>query len=174
MRPKPILLAFLILALATTGLSPAQDAAKPSALGGIELRTERMDVREALRSIFKQANVSYTLAPEVQGFVSADFQGLVIEDAVCVLARQVDAVVRIESGVYQVIRYEGSPHIVIFDEPVPGSKQALRSDPPVTFASADDKSLYFLRDGSLMKVDKATMKIVSTLQLGERRIRFSN
>jgi type II secretory pathway component GspD/PulD (secretin) len=173
MRPKPALLALLAaLALAATSFSVGQEPTT-SAAAGIQLKVEKIDVREALRSIFKQANISYTIAPEVKGSVSADFRGLVIEDAVSVLVRQVNAVVRVEGGVYQVMPFDESPRVVILDGPIAGSKQVLRSEAQVTFASADDKFLYFLRDDSVMKVDKATMTTVATLPLGGRRIRIS-
>lgn len=64
------------------------------------------DVRDVLRNLFREGNISYTIAPEVQGTVTLSVKSVSFEVALQNILRQVDATYRIESGVYQVIRRE--------------------------------------------------------------------
>lgn len=62
------------------------------------------DVREALRALFKNVSVSYSIAPEVQGVVTVSLRSITFETALQNILRQVDATYRVEGGVYEIVR----------------------------------------------------------------------
>jgi hypothetical protein len=68
------------------------------------LELEQADVREALRALFKNVNVSYSIAPEVQGPVTVALKNVTFELALQNILRQVDATYRVEGGVYEIIK----------------------------------------------------------------------
>ena len=74
----------------------------------VKLREEHADVRDALRDLFRNINVNYSIAPEVQGTVSCDVSG----DFPKVLMRllgSVRAFYHVESGVIQIVPEPGRP-----------------------------------------------------------------
>jgi type II secretory pathway component GspD/PulD (secretin) len=73
------------------------------------LEFEQTDVREALRALFKNVGVSYTIAPEVQGTITVSLKNVPFETALQNITRQVDATYRIEGGVYQIVKREEPP-----------------------------------------------------------------
>ncbi|RYG25106.1 hypothetical protein EON82_08335, partial [bacterium] len=75
------------------------------------LEFEQTDVREALRALFKNVGVSYTIAPEVQGTITVSLKNVPFETALQNITRQVDATYRIEGGVYQIVRREEAPTV---------------------------------------------------------------
>lgn len=137
-----------------------------------------MDVREAVRTAFKAfPSQLYTISPEVRGKATADFRGLVLDDALSVVLRQVDAAVKVESGVYMVLPRSELSRTVVLDGPTPGKLYALDRDPapsPVEppVVTSDASFLYVLRQGVVHKIDKATMKEVGKADLNDRRIRI--
>jgi hypothetical protein len=68
------------------------------------LEFQEADVREALRSLFRSKNVSYAIAPDVQGVVNVSLKNVTFETALQNITRQVDATYRIEGGVFNIIR----------------------------------------------------------------------
>jgi hypothetical protein len=70
------------------------------------LEFQEADVREALRSLFRSKNVSYSIAPDVQGTVNVSLKNVTFEVALQNITRQVDATYRIEGGVFNIIRRE--------------------------------------------------------------------
>ena len=68
------------------------------------LEFSQADVREAIRSLFKNVNVSYTIDPEVQGSITASLKDVTFETALQNILRQVDATYRVEGGVFQIIK----------------------------------------------------------------------
>ena len=96
-------LGVLLLAGAPSSAHAQQD------VGGTiisSLEFEQTDVREALRALFKNVGVSYTIAPEVQGTITVSLKNVPFETALQNITRQVDATYRIEGGVYQIVRRE--------------------------------------------------------------------
>ncbi len=76
----------------------------------VTLKQDRVDIRDAIRAFFKQLNVNYSIAPEVQGTISCSLAGNAVE----VLPRILSAVhshYRTESGVVEIIYDEGKPYI---------------------------------------------------------------
>jgi len=63
---------------------------------------DKVDIHIALRHLFERLNVSFTIAPEVQGAVTVESSNLPFEIALQHLLRQVDATYRIEAGVYEI------------------------------------------------------------------------
>lgn len=70
----------------------------------MHVRMDQVDVREAIRRIFRAVNSSYTIAPEVQGNVSLELQNVRFDIALENLVRQVDASFLIEGGVYNIVK----------------------------------------------------------------------
>src|SRR4051812_4403099 len=70
------------------------------------LDLDSVDVREALRALFKNVGVSYSIAPEVQGTVTVNLRNVTFEAALQNILKQVDGTYRIEGGVYQIIKRE--------------------------------------------------------------------
>lgn len=68
------------------------------------LEYSQADVREALRSLFKDVNVSYSIAPDVQGQITVSLKKVGLEVALQNILRQVDATYRIEAGVFNIVR----------------------------------------------------------------------
>src|SRR5579862_6087362 len=70
------------------------------------LDLDSVDVREALRALFKSVGVSYSIAPEVQGTVTVNLKNVRFDTALQNILKQVDATYRVEGGVYQIIHRE--------------------------------------------------------------------
>jgi len=68
------------------------------------LELEQADVREAIRALFKNVTVSYSVAPDVQGTVTVNLKNITFETALQNVLRQVDATYRVEGGVYEVVK----------------------------------------------------------------------
>jgi type II secretory pathway component GspD/PulD (secretin) len=72
------------------------------------LELNQADVREAIRSLFKNVDVSYSIAPEVQGQVTVSLKNVSFQLALENILRQVDATYRIEAGVYEIVKKTAS------------------------------------------------------------------
>src|SRR5579862_8953344 len=70
------------------------------------LDLDAVDVREALRALFKSVGVSYSIAPEVQGTVTVNLKNVRFDTALQNILKQCDATYRVEGGVYQIIKRE--------------------------------------------------------------------
>ena len=81
-----------------------QDDTQTKIIPSLEL--DQADVRDALRALFRNVNVNYSIAPEVQGTVTVSLKNVLFETALQFILKQVDATYRIESGVYQIIHRE--------------------------------------------------------------------
>jgi hypothetical protein len=82
------------------GTTNPQDVTIPS----IEL--EQAEVRDALKILFKNVGVSYTVAQDVQGTVTVSLHNVPFETALQNITKQVDATYRVEAGVYNIIKNE--------------------------------------------------------------------
>lgn len=91
---------FMVGGLSRT--ASAQEDISQKQIPSLEL--EQADVREALRALFKNVNVSYSIAPEVQGPVTVALKNVTFELALQNILRQVDATYRVEGGVYEIIK----------------------------------------------------------------------
>jgi len=70
------------------------------------LELDQADVREALRALFKNVGVSYSIAPEVQGAVTRSLRNVTFEAALQNVLKQVNATYRVEGGIYQIVLKE--------------------------------------------------------------------
>ncbi|HLK13594.1 MAG TPA: hypothetical protein VKT78_02215, partial [Fimbriimonadaceae bacterium] len=63
------------------------------------LDLEDVDVRDAIRALFKNVNANYVVAPEVQGTVTITLKNVKFEVALRNILDQVKATYRIEGGI---------------------------------------------------------------------------
>jgi hypothetical protein len=101
---KVVLGALLGLSLMVAAPSKAFAQTDPGQQNIPTLELDQADVREALRALFKNVSVSYSIAPEVQGTVTVSLRNVTFEAALQNILKQVDATYRIEGGVYQIIK----------------------------------------------------------------------
>lgn len=67
------------------------------------LDLQSADVRDALKALFKNVNVSYSVAPEVQGSVTVSLKDTTFDTALTSILKQVNATFRVEGGIYNII-----------------------------------------------------------------------
>jgi type II secretory pathway component GspD/PulD (secretin) len=82
----------------------AQDDVSQKIIPSLEL--DSADVREALRALFKNVGVSYSIAPEVQGTVTVSLRNVTFEAAIQNILKQVNATYRVDGGIYQIVLKE--------------------------------------------------------------------
>jgi len=95
----------------------AQEDISQKQISSLEL--DQADVREGLRALFKNVNVSYSIAPEVQGSVTVSLKNVSFDTALQNMLRQVDATYRIEGGVYEIVKRSETAI------PTPGSTEEI-------------------------------------------------
>jgi len=83
-------------------IAAAQEDISQKQIPSLEL--EQADVREAIRALFKNVSVSYSIAPEVQGTVTVSLKNVTFETALQNVLRQIDSTYRIEGGVYEIVK----------------------------------------------------------------------
>src|SRR3954462_12962113 len=103
---KLALAAVLGLAMLTGMPSIAHAQTDPADQIIPSLDLDAVDVREALRALFKSVGVSYSIAPEVQGTVTVNLKNVRFDTALQNILKQVDSTYRVEGGVYQIIKRE--------------------------------------------------------------------
>ncbi len=110
----------------TSSIAFAQEDISQKQISSLEL--EQADVREALRALFKNVNVSYSIAPEVQGPITVSLKNVTFETALQNVLRQVDATYRIEAGVYEIVKKAESigPNTTTDTNTVPKSTKIIR------------------------------------------------
>lgn len=62
------------------------------------------DVRDVLRKLFRDVNVQYSVAPDIQGTVTVEFQRIPLDVALRNILDQVGGTFRIEEGIYVILR----------------------------------------------------------------------
>ncbi len=119
-----------------------------------------VDLREAVRSLFRGAGVSYSISPEVQGIITVSLRNVVLETALQNILRQVDATYRIESGVYDIVLRESvGSHSA---RPAPRSHSSIVPEPNVPSAvTSDGGFLYVVQSRRLYKVRKSDLRVVA-------------
>src|SRR5579885_671321 len=96
------------LAVAMMAMGPVQALAQQDPGTQIipSLELQQADVRDALRALFRNVNVNYSIAPEVQGTVTVSLKNVLFEQALQNILKQVDATYRIDSGVFEIVKRE--------------------------------------------------------------------
>ena len=92
----------MFMLAAMPSIASAQEDVSQHQIPSLEL--EQADVREALRALFKNVGVSYSIAPDVQGSVTVSLKNVTFETALQNVLRQVDSTYRIEAGVYEIVK----------------------------------------------------------------------
>src|SRR5688572_19047757 len=96
-----------VLAIGMLAGAPVKSYAQdPSGQIIPSLELDSADVREALRALFKNVGVSYSIAPEVQGTVTVSLRNVTFEAALQNILKQVNATYRVEGGIYQIVLKE--------------------------------------------------------------------
>ncbi len=112
------------------------------------LELEQADVREAIKILFRNLNVSYSIAPEVQGTVTVSLRNVPFETALQNILKQVNATYRVEGGVYQIIA-RIDPGVTTGPEQLPGGTPAAK--PPIRrlkIRSADPMFIMMMLSGT--------------------------
>lgn len=100
---KSLMVAAMGLALVVAApMSFAQNDPRDKVIGSLEL--QEADVRDALRVLFKNVEVSYTVSTDVQGTVTVSLKGQTFETVLQAILKQVNATYRVEGGIYNIIR----------------------------------------------------------------------
>ncbi|MBC8065999.1 MAG: hypothetical protein H7Y17_14290, partial [Chlorobia bacterium] len=138
-----------MLAIGMLAGAPVRANAQQDPSGQIipSLELDSADVREALRALFKNVGVSYSIAPEVQGTVTVSLRNVTFEAALQNILKQVNATYRVEGGIYQ---------IVLKEDPGLGNQDPTGTGPVVTnkvirrlkIRSADPQMIITLLSGS--------------------------
>lgn len=157
--------ALATLAFGLTTFAPtAQAQGSPEkATKTVSLDVTSVDLREALRAIFKQAGVSYTIDANLKGIVTADFRSVALEDALRIVLRQVDGRYRIDGGVYMIV----APQTVDIFIRDPTYSGLILPPPEPPAMTVDGGFLYVYRQGEVVKIDKKTMKVIGRVSLGQ-------
>lgn len=121
-----------ILAATLFVLAPVRSYAQTDVGSTIipSLEYQQADVREALRALFKNVGVSYSIAPEVQGAVTVSLKNVSFDTALQNVLRQVDATYRIEAGVYQIVKREDNPVPSTTNDALPNLTNDETKSPP--------------------------------------------
>ncbi len=81
------------------------------------LDLQQADIRDALKILFKDVGVSYTVAPDVQGSVTVSLHNVPFETALQNVLKQVDATYRVEGGVFNVVKREEPTNTILQSNP---------------------------------------------------------
>lgn len=105
-----------LIVLALSGGPVRQEDPRLTLIPSVNVRGK--EVRDVVRTLFKQAKVDYTIDPQVSGPVTLNVKNLRLEVVLDRILRQVDAFSRVENGVWHVIRNdtEISPPVTVKDE----------------------------------------------------------
>ena len=93
---------------------------------------ENVDIRAALREIFKDASASYTVGDKVVGNVTAELKNLPLEVALTAVLKTVNATYRQEGNVYE-IRPTMKTQFVFHETPVREALAELFDERPESF-----------------------------------------
>jgi hypothetical protein len=95
-----------IIALAAVIAAPAASFAGQDDPGNKiipSINLDRADVRDALKILFRNVGVSYSVDPAVQGIVTANLTNVPFETALRNLLNQVNGTYRVEGGIYVIV-----------------------------------------------------------------------
>lgn len=89
------------------------------------LDLQSVDVREALRDLFREHLFGYTIATDVQGTVTLSLRNVTFDVALQNILRQVDATYRVNHGFYEVVHRPDSPATPAEAWPAPETRRAI-------------------------------------------------
>ncbi|MBX7134332.1 MAG: hypothetical protein K1X67_16790, partial [Fimbriimonadaceae bacterium] len=79
----------------------AQNDPRDQTIGSLQL--DQADIRDALKILFRNVGVSYSIDSNVQGTVTCDLKNVPFETALRSVLSQVQATYRVEGGVYYIV-----------------------------------------------------------------------
>ena len=96
------------LALGFTAAAPIAKAQGEDVEGKIiaSIELNQAEIRDALKILFKNVGVSYSVDPTVSGTVTVDMKNQPFITVLRNLLNQVDATYRVEAGIYTIVRRE--------------------------------------------------------------------
>ena len=155
----------------------AQDPAQQPAQGGgqtdiesqnvASIELDQADVRDALRTLFKNVGVSYQIAQDVQGQITLNLKNVPFRTALESVLKQVDATYRIDGGVYNIIKKIGDTTLVTGPDntgPTPStSNKVLRK---IHIQHADPLVVYYMLQGLPMQTAVGLSPEMSALMRG--------
>ncbi len=152
MKTQTKIIMSALVGLALVGAAPtasAQNDPREQIIPSIELQDA--PVRDALRILFKNVGVSYSIAPDVQGTVTASLKNVPFETALRNLLSQVDATYRLEGPIYTIIKKEidtggGSTPQTTESLPTTGTQKNFYR---IKINSADPQFIYLLLKGEM-------------------------
>jgi hypothetical protein len=107
-RQIMITLALAVTACGAVAISPAQDDILNKTLESVEF--QNADLREALKTIFRQVDANYSIPPTIQGTVTASYRKAKFDTVLKNLLDQVNATYRYDAGVFIIVEREtGNP-----------------------------------------------------------------
>lgn len=145
-RITNLALASILSVMVFTAL-PAISAAQTQPEDRISLEMEQVDVREAIRALFKSTKVSYSIAPDVQGLITVNLKNVPFETALLNITRQVDSTFRIVGGVYEIVKKEQDIQVPP-DSTTPINTKTQRERRRVYVRSSDPQFLAALIGGT--------------------------
>ncbi len=106
---------------------PAVFAMAQGGSGSVTLQAQELDVRAALRALFTQTGMNYTVDPAVQGSVTISVKDVPFDTALRLVLQQVKAEYVVEGGVYVIRpRSEEPPPVLSAEQP---AEQLLEQQP---------------------------------------------
>jgi type II secretory pathway component GspD/PulD (secretin) len=124
-----------------------------------------IDVREALRSLFRSVGTSYSIASDIQGTVTPLPGSRTFDERLTAILKQVNATYKFEGGVYEVVSLHPSldltagPDVISIVGSVPSGPPAI---------TTDESFVYVVSGATLFKISKVDLKIVARVSLPER------
>lgn len=125
-----LLAAMAAISLGGMPLKAAAQAGGQDEIGNQVIATldlQDVDIRDAIRALFKNVNANYVVQPEVQGTVTITLKNIKFDVALRNILDQVKATYRIEGGMYTILKREEPIFNPGDPGPVPLTQPALRT-----------------------------------------------
>jgi type II secretory pathway component GspD/PulD (secretin) len=126
---------------------------------------QNADIREALRHVLGQTQLTYTIAPEVQGAITIESFSGSVDQFLRLALPQVGATYRVEGSVYNIVA-KPLEHELLAE-----LKQTVPDQTSAPTIIRDGYNLYIIRGNLLQKVNLPSMKLESTLDLNTGVVR---
>lgn len=100
---KYVVAALAMAIVGLNGIAHSQGAQDPSSTK-VSLELDQADIRDALRALFKNVNISYVVSNDVVGQVTVSLKNVPFETALANVLGQVGATYRVEGGTYTILK----------------------------------------------------------------------
>ncbi|HEY3780741.1 MAG TPA: hypothetical protein VGL56_06645 [Fimbriimonadaceae bacterium] len=128
-----------------------QDQNNPSQQVVSDLELQQSDVRDALKLLFKNVGVNYSVANEVQGTITVSLHNVPFETALRNILGQVDATYRVEGNVYNIVKKEDTaqPTVTQSDDTLGQTVTAKKRLYRIKILHADPQLIFELLAGKV-------------------------